>query len=400
MKKFYVHHNYSNDLVWYFFHGTDLKESDIPSYFFKEQNTKQVLETKYKNDSIKIIFCGDDDWDKLDGNHIFDIHTYLMQEGISTDRGYSYKTLNYFEYKLRDDLIKKGRVLGEKLNIFYIDWEGRNHTLAISKIKNCKIFVDEIVSATNCKNHHYVFTNNFLSYIHDSNLDIKHSYFLYDYLKEITPKHKLSYSVRRIIGEKIKQIKKLLTIPEVFITHSSYSFTDDSVDSSIDKEVDEFRKYIQAHIKDNYINKRGYGIHDWGRESNINNIHEMYYKILPLAEVEIIDEWMELDYISEKSVIRILSGKLFLSSSFRVFDFYNKIQTKYNKEPYILSFRYNSFDELCEFIKESVSDKDKWNSVKEELKKWVETTRKNLIDISYTNNSYLDIILNNSKELI
>ena len=53
MKKFYVHHNYSNDLVWYFFHGTYLKESDIPSYFFKEQNTKQVLETKYKNDSIK-----------------------------------------------------------------------------------------------------------------------------------------------------------------------------------------------------------------------------------------------------------------------------------------------------------------------------------------------------------
>ena len=52
---------------------------------------------------------------------------------------------------------------------------------------------------------------------------------------------------------------------------------------------------------------------------------------------------------------------------------------------------------MCEFIKESVSDEDKWNSVKTELKKWVETTRKNLIDISYTNNSYLDIIKNNEK---
>ena len=400
MKKFYVHHNYSNDLVWYFFHGTDLKESDIPSYFFKEQNKKQVLETKYKNDSIKIIFCGDDEWDKLDGNHIFDIHTYLMQEGISTDRGYSYKTLNYIEYKLRDDLIKKGKVLGEKLNIFYIDWEGRNHAYPIYKIKNCRIFVDEIIPNKNAVNNKYVFTNNFLSYIHDSKLDIKHSYFLYDYLKEIKPKHKLSYSVRRIIGEKIKQIKSLLEISDVHITYSSYSFTEDSVDSGIDNEVDDFREFIQESIKDNYINKRGYGIHDWGDESNIHNIHEMYYKILPLAEVEIIDEWMELDYISEKSVIRILSGKPFLPSSFKVFDFYNKIQTKYNKEPYMLSFKYNSFDELCEFIKESVSDEDKWNSVKTELKKWVETTRKNLIDISYTNNSYLDIILNNSKELI
>jgi hypothetical protein len=55
---------------------------------------------------------------------------------------------------------------------------------------------------------------------------------------------------------------------------------------------------------------------------------------------------------------------------------------------------------LCEFIEESLADKDKWNFLKKELKKWVETTRKNLIDISYSNNSYLDIILNNSKELI
>lgn len=400
MKKFYVHHNYSNDLVWYFFHGTELKESDIPAYFFKEKNTKYILETTYKNEAIHINFCGEENWNKLDGNHIFDIHTYLMQSGISTDRGYSYKTLNYFEYKLRDDLIKKGSVLGEKLNIFYIDWEGRNHAFPAMKIKNCKVFVDEIYPHPKSKNHHYVFTNNFLSYIHDSNLDIKHSYFLYDFLKKITPEHKLSYSVRRIIGEKIKQITKLLKIPEVHITHSSYSFTEDSVDSGIDKEVDEFKKYIQKHIKDNYINKRGYGIHDWGRESNINNIHEMYYKILPLAEVEIIDEWMELDYISEKSVIRILSGKPFLPSSFKVFDFYNEIQIKYNKTPHTLSFRYDSFDELCELIKNSVIDKNKWNILKGELIKWVEITRKNLIDISYTNNSYLDIVLNNSKELI
>jgi len=126
----------------------------------------------------------------------------------------------------------------------------------------------------------------------------------------------------------------------------------------------------------------------------------MYYKILPLAEVEIIDEWMEMDYISEKSVIRILSGKLFLPASFKVFDFYNEIQRKYNKTPYPLSFTYESFEELMELIKKSVSNETKWESLKEELKAWVETTRVNLIDICYSNNSYLDIVLNSSKELI
>lgn len=400
MKKFYVHHNYTNELVWYFFHGSDLKAEDIPAFFFKEQNKKVTLHTYYKSTPIEINFCGDDMWDKLDGNHIFDIHTHLMQEGIVSDRGYNYKTVNYFEFRLKEKLINLGNILGEKLNIFYIDWEGRNHAYTAYKIKNSKIFVDEIVPNHKAKNNYYVFTNNFLSYIHDSNLNIKHSYFLYDFLKEIKPKHKLSYSVRRIIGEKIKQIKSLLEIPAVYITYSSYSFTEDSVDSSIDKEVDDFRNFIQEKIKDNYINKRGYGINDWGIETNINNIHEMYFKILPLAEVEIIDEWMELDYISEKSVIRILSGKPFLPSSFKLFDFYNKIQINYGKTPYELSFRYESFEELCEILKNSVNDTIKWEKLKMELKCWVDTTRDNLINICYSNNSYLDIVLNTSKELI
>ena len=51
MKKFYVHHNYSNDLVWYFFHGTELKSKDILIIFLKIniikksyiQNIKKLL---------------------------------------------------------------------------------------------------------------------------------------------------------------------------------------------------------------------------------------------------------------------------------------------------------------------------------------------------------------------
>lgn len=398
MKKFYVHHDYTNDLVWYFFHGTALKSEDIPAPFFKEQHKKVILHTSYKEIPIEINFCGEDEWHKLDGNHIFDAHTYLMQNGIVTDRGYSHKNKNYFTYKLKDELIEKGKVLGELLNIFYIDWEGRGHSNVLYNIKNCKLFVDEI--SNTAKNAHYVFTNNFLSYIHDSRLDIKHSYFLYDYLKEIKPKHKISYSVRRIIGEKIKQINSLLNIPEVYITYSSYCFTKDSVDSNIDKEIDTFREFIQESIKENYVNKRGYGIHDWGNEANINNIHEMYYKILPLAEVEIIDDWMQQDYFSEKSVIRILSGKPFLPSSFSLFDFYNDIQKKYGKTPYQLSFRYDSFDELTELIKKSVVNESKWKELKTELQNWTWTTRKNVIDICYFNNSYLDIVLNSSKELL
>ena len=52
MKKFYIHHNYSNDLVWYFFHGTELKSKDIPAPFFKEKHNKKILHTKYRETSI------------------------------------------------------------------------------------------------------------------------------------------------------------------------------------------------------------------------------------------------------------------------------------------------------------------------------------------------------------
>jgi hypothetical protein len=76
------------------------------------------------------------------------------------------------------------------------------------------------------------------------------------------------------------------------------------------------------------------------------------------------------------------------------------MQVKYNKIPHTLSFRYNSFDELVDLINKSVNNESKWNDLKTDLKKWVETTRKNIIDICYSNNSYLDIILNKSKELI
>jgi hypothetical protein len=53
-----------------------------------------------------------------------------------------------------------------------------------------------------------------------------------------------------------------------------------------------------------------------------------------------------------------------------------------------------------DLINKSVNNESKWNDLKTDLKKWVETTRKNIIDICYSNNSYLDIILNKSKELI
>lgn len=400
MKKFYVHHNYSNDLVWYFFHGTDLKSKDIPAPFFKKQFKTQSLKTFYKEKEIQINFCGEDDWDKQDGFHIFDIHVYLMQNNITKDRGYSYKTIQQLRYKLTPKIKEWSKLHKENLHIFYIDWEGRNHSKEIKKLKGCRFFVDEIVSNKSITNNDYVFTNNLLSYIHASQLDIKHAYFLHQYLQNMNYPHKLSYSVRRVIGKKIEQIEKLLNVPEVHITYSSYSFTPDSVDSEIESEVNDFRNYIESKIKNNYIDKRGYGIHDWGNEENLNNIHEMYYRILPLAEVEIIDEWMGMDYISEKSVIRILSGKTFLPASFKVFDFYNNIQKQYSKTPYPLSFRYESFDEMIELIKQSLSSKTKWNNFKEELKGWVETTRVNLIDICYSNNSYLDIVLNSSKELI
>ena len=300
--KFYVHHKYSSNLFWYLFHGTDVEQ--IPSYYFDIQNSKDVeINTTYNDTVIDIIFCDDRYWDKLDGNHIIDSHVKGMELGINDDRGYNHKFYNYLIHEFVPNLKDKAKILKDKLHFFYIDWEGYTHVsrIGLTHSPHIQVFADEFKKSSNWKignykNHIYVFTQVINSFIHTSGLGIKNFYFFHDYLKHKTDyKYKLSYSVRRMTHHKLENTKEFLKLGnDALFTYSSYGYQDDTVDLTIKTPLKEFNENIKPFLpKESFINKRGCGIHDWGSEENRNNIDEMMYKILPLAEIELIDEYIE-----------------------------------------------------------------------------------------------------------
>ena len=408
--KFYVHHKYSSNLFWYFFHGTDIK--NIPSYYFDEQKESDVeIKTTYKENDITILFCGDRYWDKLDGNHILDSHVKGMELGINSDRGYNHKFYNYLINDLVPDIKEKGKLLKDKLHFFYIDWEGYTHVskIGLTNINHIKVFGDEFKKginwkAGNYKNHIYAFTQVFNSFIHTSGLGIKNFYFFHDYLKHKNDyKYKLSYSIRRMTQHKLENSKEFLKLgDDCLLTYSSYGYQNDTVDLNIEKPWKEFNETIKPKLpKESFINKRGIGIHDWGSEENRNNIEEMMYKILPLAEIELIDEYILDGFITEKSIIRILAGKPFIPFQRQTISFYENLLKEFNLPiiEYPLKFEEGDLpiNELSKIIKDEVD----YRKLKKDLQNWVMNLRNGLIKIIESNNSYLDIMIaNDNRHLI
>ena len=87
-----------------------------------------------------------------------------------------------------DFLNSKVSNLGNKINYFYIDWEGHDPYIMEGWYKkmNPKIqfFVDEVeTNIKNVPNHHFVFTNLIWSFIYPNTLGLRDYYFFGDYLK-------------------------------------------------------------------------------------------------------------------------------------------------------------------------------------------------------------------------
>ena len=407
--KFYVHHKYSSNLFWYLFHGTDVEQ--IPSYYFDIQNSKDVeIHTTYNDTVIDIIFCNDRYWDKLDGNHIIDSHVKGMELGINDDRGYNHKFYNYLIHEFVPNLKDKAKILKDKLHFFYIDWEGYTHVskIGLTHSPHIQVFADEFKKSSNWKignykNHIYVFTQVINSFIHTSGLGIKNFYFFHDYLKHKTDyKYKLSYSVRRMTHHKLENTKEFLKLgKDALFTYSSYGYQDDTVDLSIKTPLKEFNENIKPFLpKESFINKRGRGIHDWGSEENRNNIDEMMYKILPLAEIELIDEYIEDGFITEKSIIRILSGKPFIPFQRHTVSFYDSILKKYNMPIVEFPLKYEEDDSPIEELSKILYNEYEYKKMKDGLVEWVCNLRNCIIKIIETNNSYLDILTTPDKKQI
>ena len=409
---FYVHHYYTYELFWYFFHGVavDVK-NDVPTWTYENRYNKNIkiketikINCSYKNNDITVYFVNENDWDKDDGYHIFDYNINLIENNLVADRGWN-SILN-LELKNTINLLNS-KYLKYKNNIifFYINWEPHFKTeiKEFKKLnKNIMSFIDEstFIHSNQFKSETHVLS----SFIFPDTIGLREYYFFADYLKYYKNYDcKINFPIRRIVKEKNMLVRRINKMNNDNIRVSVSSFTD-----SNQFEIDENRKTklelleeIKKIEKVNYIQKRGYNLDDWGGEWNDNNTKEFMWKLLTYSEVNIIPEFSK-KRIDEKSVKHILSAKPFIPYRLSTINYYNSIFKMYNLEEIKFPFEYVYIFEILEDLNKITKDTKKWNILKSQLQKCVDDMRYNFIEVIHNNNGMIDKLIekNTNKSLL
>jgi hypothetical protein len=426
--KLYIHHHYTYELFWYFCHGLDINPNDVPVWFKLNQYNKNIkidhdviIDSSYKGKTIQIIFCFDNHWDKLDGFHLLDYSISLLENNTVGDRGFNANDMFKKGADFRTFLNEKAKILQNRLHFMYIDWEGHDaynqEGWAKRVNKNVEFFVDETYTINKKpKNSNFVFTNLFWSFIYPNTLGIREYYFFHDYLKYKNDyKYKINIPVRRVYGIKKDIIQEVLSLnnPNINCTRGS------------------FHESKQYHLagkgemgipfkKENYIQKRGYAINDWGGEWNDNNMSENMWKMFGISEVVILFEvsakylaeqvlaqnddkiptWMQPgdSMLTEKTISHILIGKPFIPQHYDTILFLNNILKQHNGR--IVEYpikEYDTVQDIIPFLDNITRDDKKWKVLADKLKLYVENLRTELVKLCSNTNSYFDLLI--KKEL-
>lgn len=415
--KIYIHHYYTYELFWYFCHGLEIEPIDVPTWFDKNKHNKFIkiedaitLRGIYKGNDIEIIFCNHTLWDSSDGFHLFDYSVDLSERGLTSDRGFNSNIMYENDEKNRKLLNHNAKF--QNVAYMYIDWEGHDAYVAHNWIKTLnprvQVFVDEKETPKRgVMNHHYAFTNTVWSFLSPNTLGIRDYYFFHDYLKYKNDyKYKINVPIRRLYGDKAEIAEKVLSLnnPNITVTHSSFGNT-----TQYAADRSDFRKEIISKIpSENFIDKRGYGIHDWGGEWNDNNMNENMWKMFGISEVTILFEHSPLkdfktnefsylvgqSYMTEKTISHIMVGKPFIPFHIETVNFYNNVLKKYNKPTVDFPMQYSYILEKLEWLGELTQDEDRWNEFLELITKWTLNLRTGLVEIIHENNCYLDYVVN------
>ena len=425
MEKFkvYIHHYYTYELFWLYCHGLEIQPESVPTWFKEwNQHNKNIkvnddvaLSGVYKGKKIEVIFCNEKHWDKSDGFHLFDYSINLLEDNRVSDRGFNSNIMVEINQKNLKFLNSKASILADNIHYFYIDWEGHDPYIMEGWYKNLnpniQFFVDEVSpNVENVKNHHFVFTNLIWSFIYPNTLGIRDYYFFGDYLKYKNDyKYKINIPIRRLYGDKELLTDKVLELnnPHISITNSSFQASLQIDKFKTQKEVDIRKKLLDSMPSENYINKRGYGIHDWGGEWNSNNMNENMWKMFSISDACILFEHSPKhhsgkinnkahsgdNYITEKSISHILVGKPFIPFYRTTIDFYDKWLKNYNKPTLEFPLEYDFVLDKLGYIDEITKDEIKWKEFLDKLTLYVQNLRKQLIEIIHENNSYFDYII-------
>ena len=402
--KIYVHHKYTYELFWYFFHGVEVDPVSVP--VITEQNRYQVkvwdsniqsIKAKYKNNDLDIQFVNDRFWEDEDAHHIFDITINSLQNGLTSDRMYLYPTLQGFRNEITPFLKKLHNGVKEKTHIIWINWEGfelneNGIDISNSLKSNINLYNDNITSSDRTK---YLFSQSFMSFIFPNTTATREYYFFYDWLKLKTEyEYKLLYPVRRIYDSKLyiaNGIKRDLNEEDTLITYSSFTDSNQYVlKNEYENDYNEFLKLPNLRR----MEKRGYNIEDFGGEWMKNNMEEGMWKMFGIAEVNLIHENPMVQCFSEKTICHILAGKLFIDVHYRtILKIHKVLELLGYKVPSYPLPEYDDITNITPWLREHMDDEEKWKKLKEELRVWLEYIRTCFLESVNTQNSLLNHML-------
>ena len=431
--KIYIHHYYTYELFWYFCHGVDIDSYDVPVWFrCKDEsdnrnrfNKNVVIEenvsinANYKGTDVEFIFCNKKHWEKNDGYHLFDYSSDLLEKGLTSDNGFISPLRNETNIRHLKMLNRASMLNPSKIHYMYLDWEGHNpyvdENWSTALKPDVVTFVDETTSPKSNGNSKFSFTNLLWSFVSPNTLHIRDYYFFADYLKYKNDyKYKINVPIRRLYGEKINVVKKALELKNPYITStvSSFGTTNQFGLDVLDTNgnwSDNLIKLINTLPKENFIEKRGYGIHDWGGEWNANSMNENMWRMFGISEVVIQSEVYPIsdnlngktpgqNWITEKTISHILVGKPFIPYNRGSLDIYEKYMKEYDKELSEFPIKYTHVLDIFDYLDKVTQNETEWKELVFKLQKYVFQLRKGIVEIMHENNSYLDYVI--SKEPI
>ena len=404
MIKIYIHHKYTYELFWYFFHGVEVNPTEITTV--TEQNRYQVkiwdsnvqsIKAKYRGINLDLRFVNDRDWHDIDAHHIFDVTIHSLQSELTSDRMFIYPTLQIFRNNIIPFINNLPNDIKKNTHVSWINWEGfdlsEEHIDIVQDIDdNVHLYNDNITNPDKVK---YIFSQTLMSFIFPDTQAIREYYFFYDWLKLKTEyEYKLLYPVRRIYDSKLyiaNGIKKDLNEDDTLITYSS--FTDSNHYVTKDEYESDYAEFLKLpNLK--RLEKRGYNIEDFGGEWMSNNMEEGMWKMFGIADVNLIHENPMVQCFSEKTICHILAGKLFIDAHYRTIVKIHKVLELYGYTiPNYPLPEYDDITNIFPWLREQMDDDSKWNDLKDELKTWLEYVRKSFLEIVNTRNSLIDELI-------
>lgn len=403
----YVHHHYTYEIFWYLFHAVELNEPPPTWFTVNRYNQNKLVKDEvivpfsYKGVKFEAVFCGNKNWSKKDGYHVFEYNLYHLQKNNISDRGWNLILGSDLESDIIPMLNRYASKLGDKISCFFIDWESsdKKQTESIHNSFNPLItfFKDELTSVK--ENERVSFTHVLWSFLFPNTINLRDYYFFSDYLKYKNDyKYKVNYPIRRLTYIKKLLIGEIMSKDNPHMNCTISSFSDYFKHSRIEEIQENWYDEVVSKIpEENLINKRGYNIEDWGGEWNDDNMKEFMYKLMTISDVNLIHEVSHGWSINEKSFMHILAEKPFIPTHDGTFSFYDEILKSYGFEVSEFPIKGHAWEKVAK-LDSLTRDDVKWNEFVDKIKIYISNLKKNLFEIMNTNNGYLDYLLNKESE--